>query len=156
MQYIQDTTSSDDIFNAFLLIGLLANYNKFEFRNPYRLRLEDFVNETTIGYMTNAFRKTTSLLRDQYVAIQEDKTEGWSISSTLTYIGLGVLVPAQPPAPVKASDAKGDFGALYVSKLRHLTFDLYADHHIDLTRRPLSSLVLMNLQLQTKCSVTIS
>jgi hypothetical protein len=35
-------------------------------------------------------------LRDQYVAIQEDVPEVWSIGGTLSYIGLGSLAGAKP------------------------------------------------------------
>ena len=112
MQYVQESSSPDDEQKAFLLLGILANYNKFEFKNPYRLRLEDFINESTIRKLVDAFATSLSIARNQYVAIQEDKAEGWSISNTLAYIGLGRLVPTQPTALTRAPDVKGDFGTL--------------------------------------------
>ena len=102
------------IVHPFLLLGLLANYNKFEFRNPYRLRLEDFVNETAIQKMVNGLGYACSRSRDYYIAIQEDVAEGWNLSNTLTYIGLGVLAPSKgaTPMPPKVDDVKEGFAIL--------------------------------------------
>lgn len=100
------------MFEAFLLLGLLANYNKFEFRNPYRLRLEDFVNETVIEKIVRGLGQTCSQTRDDYVALLEDVNEGWSLSSALNYIGLGMLAPAKAtPVTTNVDNAK-DFAAL--------------------------------------------
>jgi len=56
-------------------------------------------------------------LRDAYIAIQDDMPEGWTIGSTLNYIGLGVLAPSsRPSTPVPApEEAKSLFATLYVS-----------------------------------------
>jgi hypothetical protein len=101
---------------AFYLLGLLVNYNKFEFQNPYRLRLDDFVNDSIIQKIVASFGDACSGLRDAYVAVQDDMPEGWTIGSTLNYIGLGVLAPAsRPVTPVTGPDeAKSLFATLYV------------------------------------------
>lgn len=90
---IQDASSSSQIFNPFTLIGLLANYNKFEFQNPYQLRLNDFVNEDTIQKVIKSVGYTCQGLRDQFVNIQEDLPEAWTLTSTLAMIGLGAIAP---------------------------------------------------------------
>ncbi|KAL8980932.1 MAG: hypothetical protein Q9177_005735, partial [Variospora cf. flavescens] len=107
--YIQDLDTPSHIFEPFLLLGLLANYNKFEFRNPYRSRLEDFVNEAAIQQIIRGFGAVCSRSRDKYVAIQEDIEEGWTLSSTLKYIGLGVLAPSRSstPTPNPPSNTEG-------------------------------------------------
>ena len=112
-QNIQDLESPVDVFKPFLLLGLLANYNKFEFRNPYRLRLEDFVNEGTIQQIIRGLGTICLQSRDQYVAVQEDIDEGWTLHSTLTYIGLGILAPgkALSQAP-NVEDTKEQFATL--------------------------------------------
>lgn len=117
MKYMQDSDGPDMTFKAFLLLGLLANYNKFEFRNPYRVRLEDFVNESTIQKIIKGLGETCSTSRNRYVAIQEDVAEGWNLSSALSYIGLGILAPSKPtPAPVtRPEESKEDFSDLSVS-----------------------------------------
>ncbi|KAJ9149245.1 DUF1741-domain-containing protein [Pleurostoma richardsiae] len=98
MKFIQDTDSPPHISEPFILLGLLANYNKFEFQNPYQLRLNDFVNEATIRKIVRSVGQDCQRLRGQYVAIQEDLPEGWSLSSTLNMIGLGAIAPGGRPA----------------------------------------------------------
>ncbi|KAI3395773.1 hypothetical protein diail_904 [Diaporthe ilicicola] len=93
MKLIQDASSSPQIFNPFTLIGLLANYNKFEFQNPYQLRLNDFVNEDTIQKVIKSVGYTCKSLRDQFVDIQEDLPEAWTLTNTLSMIGLGAIAP---------------------------------------------------------------
>lgn len=78
----------------------MANYNKFESRNPYHVRFADFVNDDTIKKIARSFSRTCVYLRDQYVSIHEDVPEAWSIGGTLGYIGLGALAGAKPAAPV--------------------------------------------------------
>ena len=114
MQYIQDSDDSELVIKPFLLLGLLANYNKFEFRNPYRLRLEDFVNESAIQKVARGIGSACSHSRDFYVAIQEDVAEGWTVGSTLTYFGLGVFAPSKGAAfaQPKPDELKEGFGTL--------------------------------------------
>ncbi|KAL8706895.1 MAG: hypothetical protein Q9225_007896, partial [Loekoesia sp. 1 TL-2023] len=112
-KYIQDIDTPVRIFEPFLLLGLLANYNKFEFRNPYRSRLEDFVDDAAIQKIVRGLGATCSRSRDRYVAIQEDIEEGWTLSSTLKYIGLGALAPSRSSTPTpNAEDAKDSFATL--------------------------------------------
>ncbi|KAI9869469.1 MAG: hypothetical protein M1813_000258 [Trichoglossum hirsutum] len=114
MKYIQESDTTTRILRPFTLLGLLANYNKFEFQNPYRLRLDDFVNETIIRKIIKSIGQTSSLSRDRYIAIQDDLPEGWNFNSTLTFFGLGGLAPgAKPPTPAPNPDAaKALFAAL--------------------------------------------
>ncbi|KFX87743.1 hypothetical protein V490_08047 [Pseudogymnoascus sp. VKM F-3557] len=100
MKFIQDTDSTTRTFEPFTLLGLLANYNKFEFQNPYRLRLEDFVNEAAIQKIITSTGDTCSRLRTKYVAVQNDLPEGWSLASAFGMLGLGGLIGAKPAAPV--------------------------------------------------------
>ena len=112
-KYVQESDTPAQASQPFLLLGLLANYNKFEFRNPYRFRLEDFVNEVTIQKILKGLAYTCSQARDKYLAVQDDVPEGWNLTSTLTYIGLGALVPSKTAAPVaNTDDAKEVFAAL--------------------------------------------
>ncbi|KAI9768561.1 MAG: hypothetical protein M1840_004758 [Geoglossum simile] len=114
MKYIQESDIIARVLQPFALLGLLVNYNKFEFQNPYRLRLDDFVNETIIQKIIKSIGQTSSLSRDRYVAIQDDLPEGWNLNSTLTFFGLGGLAPgAKAPAQVPNPDAaKALFAAL--------------------------------------------
>ena len=116
-QYIQDSDTPDQIFEPFLLLGLLANYNKFEYRNPYKIRLEDFVNESNIQKIVGGLGDTCTRVRSKYIAVQEDLPEGWNVSNTLSYIGLGVLAPVKAIVPISATDdskEREEFAALSV------------------------------------------
>ncbi|KAF2732028.1 DUF1741-domain-containing protein [Polyplosphaeria fusca] len=114
MKFVQDCETSVQALPALYLLGVLVNYNKFEFQNPYRLRLDDFVNDSVIQKMITGFASTCVALRDAYVAVQDDLPEGWTLGSTLNYIGLGVLAPgSRPSTPVPAADeARSLFTAL--------------------------------------------
>ena len=101
MKYVQDSDSINRTYEPFLLLGLLANYNKFEFRNPYRLRLEDFVNETTVEKIVAGFADSCLQIRGRYIEILDDVPESnWTLASALAYIGLGVLAPVRAINPV--------------------------------------------------------
>ncbi|EGU82933.1 hypothetical protein FOXB_06486 [Fusarium oxysporum f. sp. conglutinans Fo5176] len=78
---------------------LLANYNKFEFQNPYQQRLNDFVNEAVIQKIVGAVGQACQTVRSRYITIQDDLPEGWTFSATLNMIGLGAIAPG--PKPVK-------------------------------------------------------
>ncbi|PHH55088.1 hypothetical protein CFIMG_002935RA [Ceratocystis fimbriata CBS 114723] len=89
MKYIHETPDSASALLPFAFLGLLANYNKFEFQNPYGLRLADFVNEAPIQKVVRCIGSTCYSMRRHYIDVQEDLPEGWSLSSTLSFIGLG-------------------------------------------------------------------
>ena len=114
-QFVQDSETTAQCLEPFALLGLLANYNKFEFQNPYKVRLDDFVNESVIKKIVLCIGATCALARDKYVAIQDDLPDEWSLGSTLAIVGLGSLVPGRKPtAPVLTSEeAKVKFTALY-------------------------------------------
>ncbi|KAK8130036.1 hypothetical protein PG999_002416 [Apiospora kogelbergensis] len=101
MKFIQDSDSPSRVLQPFMLLGLLANYNKFEFQNPYQLRLNDFVNEAAIQKVIRCVGQTCKNLRGQYVEILEDLPEGWSITSALTMFGLSSIAPGAKAGPKK-------------------------------------------------------
>lgn len=95
----------------FLLIGLLANYDKFESAsNSYRTRFGDFVNDSTMGRISECVGWTSVLLRDLYVAIFDDSPASWSIGGTLSYVGLGSLAGAKPATTLTEDEQKIGFG----------------------------------------------
>ncbi|KAF5715795.1 UPF0588 membrane protein [Fusarium mundagurra] len=99
MKFIQDAETPDQVLQPFTLLGLLANYNKFEFQNPYQQRLNDFVNEAVIQKIVGAVGQACQTVRSRYITIQDDLPEGWTFSATLNMIGLGAIAPG--PKPVK-------------------------------------------------------
>lgn len=76
--------------------------------------MEDFVNEIVIEKIVRGLGQTCSQLRDEYVSLLEDVNEGWSLSSALNYIGLGILAPAKASASTALADDAKDFASLYV------------------------------------------
>ncbi|KAM0513139.1 hypothetical protein ACHAPE_008177 [Trichoderma viride] len=105
MKFIQSSEQTDQDLEPFILLGILANYNKFEFQNPYQLRLNDFVNEAVIQKVVRCIGNACQTLRSDYVDIQEDLPEGWTLSSTLNMIGLGVISPGPKPEKKPVYDA---------------------------------------------------
>lgn len=116
-QYIQNIDDPHQGLRPILLLGLLANYNKFELRNPYRSRFEDFVNNAAIQKIILAIGSVCSRSRDLYVAIQEDIEEGWTLSNTLKYIGLGVLAPSRSSTPTRIAPGIDDSKELFSTLL---------------------------------------
>jgi hypothetical protein len=101
--------------HSFVLLGLLSNYNKFEAQNVYQNRLEDFVNEETIRLLVLSFAECCRSIREEYVAVQDDSTTSWTLSSTLNYVGLRSLSPEPRSLPPTEEEAKTLFNALPTS-----------------------------------------
>lgn len=117
MQLIQEVELPTQALQPFTLIGLLANYNKFEFSNPYQQRLDDFVNEASIKKIVRCVGFSCQKLRAEFVHVLDDLPEGWTFNNTLHMMGLGVV--ARGPKPEKkaiydAETQKQMFSALYV------------------------------------------
>ncbi|KAJ5823156.1 hypothetical protein N7447_005496 [Penicillium robsamsonii] len=114
MKYVSDSDTPLQVFDPFLLLGLLANYNKFEFQNPYQLRLDDFVNESNIKKVAKGVGLACNRLRNGYIAVQDDIPEGWSLTNTLIFFGLRVLAPGARDKvnPPSAEEAKALFADL--------------------------------------------
>ena len=112
IKYIHEI--EEQTFAPFLLLGLLANYNKFEFQNPYQNRLEDFVNESSMSQIVYSIGRVYGQIRDSYVEVQDDMPEGWTLSSTLTFVGLRALSPdpKNKKVPPSEEEAKELFNAL--------------------------------------------
>ncbi|CAG9944150.1 unnamed protein product [Clonostachys rosea f. rosea IK726] len=106
IKFIQDSDMPGQILEPFTLIGLLSNYNKFEFRNPYQMRLSDFVNESTIQKIIRCIGYTCQVVRAEYVDVQDDLPEGWTLSRTLNMIGLGFIIPGPKPEKKPVYDAE--------------------------------------------------
>jgi hypothetical protein len=133
-----------------VLLGLLANYNKFEFQNPYRLRLDDFVNEGTIQKIIKSVGLTCDNVREKYVAIQDDLPEGWSITNPLSIIGLG----AKAASPIADPEATKElYMRQYVSTLFSLS---QSDSRAGLAVKPQCSLQRMTLHMLISSSALIS
>ena len=103
-QLVRQLGSPIQAAEPMLLVGLLSNYNKFEVHNQYRVRFADFINEDGMKAVIESVGWTCNLLRQRYIAIQDDTPTTWSIGGTLSYVGLGSLAGAKPAAPVMTED----------------------------------------------------
>lgn len=114
MKFIHDVHEpSVNGLKAVVVVGVLSSYNKFEAQNVYQNRLEDFVNEDTIQLLVQNFASACSLIRNQFVAVQDDYPVPWSFNSTLAMVGLrGLSSDAKKPAPPSEDEAKALFTSL--------------------------------------------
>jgi hypothetical protein len=81
------------------------------------MRLNDFVNETTIQKIIRCVGYTCQGLLLEYVMIQDDLPEGWTLSSTLAMFNLGAIFTRTKPDKKITYDeetAKQMFAALWV------------------------------------------
>ncbi|OQD87644.1 hypothetical protein PENANT_c005G07612 [Penicillium antarcticum] len=124
MKYVSESDTPMRVFDPFLLLGLLANYNKFEFQNPYQLRLDDFVNESSIEKIAKGVGLACGGLRNGYIAVQDDIPEGWNLTNTLIFFGLRAFAPGarEKANPPTAEEAKAIFAELQVFSEYHLLF----------------------------------
>ena len=88
-----------------MLLGVLANYNRFEYRNPYRSCMSDFTNEAIILRYQEGFGETCSELRNSYAMVHPDTPEPWNFSSALSSLGLGILAPIKAITPAVSENA---------------------------------------------------
>ncbi|TQV94072.1 hypothetical protein V2A60_002859 [Cordyceps javanica] len=93
IKFIQDAQLPVMVLEPLILLSLLANYNKFEFQNPYQLRLNDFINEGAMTTIVDCIGMACQLLRTDYINVQEDLPEGWTFSNALGMLGLGAIAP---------------------------------------------------------------
>jgi hypothetical protein len=114
MQFVHDVHDSPvSGMQAFIVIGILSSYNKFEAQNVYQNRLEDFVNEETMRLLVYDSARSCAALRDEYVAVQDDYPASWTWNSTLAMVGLRSLTSdAQKPVPPTEEEAKALFLSL--------------------------------------------
>lgn len=109
---------ADDHFRAFgplALLGLLVNYNKFEFQNPYQLRLQDFVNKEIMGDIAVALGRVFNECRDEYTTIQNDQVSGWSLGGALSTISLGLTGGSRSTNDPSEEKVKADLAEQYAS-----------------------------------------
>lgn len=115
MKMISELETHLDAAEPLMLAGLLANYNKFEMQNQYGARFADLANVMTMTSVVESVAATCVVLRERYVAIQDDSPAGWSVSGTLSYVGLGVLTGTKATTPSLTEEQQVRlFGEQYV------------------------------------------
>ncbi|GAA5923501.1 hypothetical protein JCM3775_000407 [Rhodotorula graminis] len=117
VSFIADRETQHFTFEATLLLGLLANYHKAESRNPYGVRIEDFVEEGVMERIIDVASTVCLRARDAYVALADDTPASFAASlSSLVWSTLrlggglfsgGLALPPPPPPPGAATSGKG-------------------------------------------------
>ena len=85
-------------------------------QNPYQLRMDDFVNEAAMQRIVHEIGMSCIRIRADYVALQDDLPEGWSLNSMLSYVGLTIL-SGGGPKPKPPSAPNGDLSRLNFATL---------------------------------------
>ncbi|CDR43369.1 RHTO0S08e00826g1_1 [Rhodotorula toruloides] len=107
--FIADDSTKQFAFESALLLGLLANYRKSEARNPYVVRIQDFVEEGIMERIIDVVSTVCSRARDSYVSISDDTPPSLvaSLSSFVKSLRItefltgGFYLPPPPlPAPL--------------------------------------------------------
>lgn len=71
------------------------------------------MNEAAIQKIVQGVGLSCGALRNGYAAVQDDKPEGWTLSSTLIFFGLRALAPGRDKAaPPSEEEAKEMFQSL--------------------------------------------
>ncbi|KAK0290952.1 hypothetical protein LTR35_001673 [Friedmanniomyces endolithicus] len=60
------------------------------------------------GKVAESVGQLSSMLRAQYIAVQDDTPLAWSVAGTLSYVGLGALAGAKPTQPVFTEEQQRD------------------------------------------------
>ncbi len=94
------------VLEPLILLSLLANYNKFEFQNPYQLRLSDFINEGAITMIVDCIGMACQVIRTDYIDVQDDLPEGWTFTNALGMLGLGAIAPGSKQEKKPIYDAE--------------------------------------------------
>lgn len=117
LQLLQDSLDSQASIYPLVLLTLLVNYNRFEFQNPYQLRLENLASTPTINTIITSIGSSITSCVDQYSAVQEDQPEGWNLSGALSWLGLGGLArrPQATQSALTDEDADKVFAILWVN-----------------------------------------
>ncbi|GAA5918518.1 hypothetical protein JCM6882_001364 [Rhodosporidiobolus microsporus] len=106
--FIADEETKQFAFESVLLLGLLANYRKNEARNPYGVRIEDFVEEGVMARIVDVVETACESIRDSYTSLADDTPPSFvtSLTSFLTSFRITEFFTSSfslppPPSPAK-------------------------------------------------------
>ncbi|ORY91636.1 hypothetical protein BCR35DRAFT_328230 [Leucosporidium creatinivorum] len=82
VNFMTDDATAPFAFESTLLLGLLANFRKYEARNPYGVRIEDFVEEGVMSRIIDVVSTVSHRARDSYISITDDSPPSFVASLT--------------------------------------------------------------------------
>ncbi|SCV70943.1 BQ2448_3705 [Microbotryum intermedium] len=114
VQFMTDDATCQFSFESALLLGLLANYRQHEARNPYRVRIEDMVEETVMARVIEVVQVVCQQARDSYTHVADDGPASFvaSITSLIfsfkvpEFFKQGLVFSLPPPPPLSPATSK--------------------------------------------------
>ncbi|KAK9479256.1 hypothetical protein V1514DRAFT_292216 [Lipomyces japonicus] len=88
VQILYDKETSAYAYDAFVLLGILSNYNKLEAYNLYQTRLADFADGSVMERIVESIGIFSNDAREDYLNITDDSTDSFSLDSLFSYSGL--------------------------------------------------------------------
>lgn len=68
--------------------------------------MNDFLNEPMIGRLCQSLGLISLSVREGYTSVQDDSPQSWTLTGTLSYLGLGSRTPeTRPSSAAKEKDA---------------------------------------------------
>ncbi|GAA6004895.1 hypothetical protein JCM10207_008445 [Rhodosporidiobolus poonsookiae] len=127
VSFIADEQTNQFAYESVLLLGLLANFRKSEARNPYGVRIEDFVEEGVMTRIISVVETVCQSSRDAYLALADDTPPSFVASLTSFLASFRItelltspfslppppsssktpLIPSTPASPTPSSPEKG-------------------------------------------------
>ncbi|KAF9292622.1 hypothetical protein BGZ68_000026 [Mortierella alpina] len=88
IKFFAKVESVDLAFEAMALLGLLANYNKYETRNPYLQHISALRDETILRKMSMVIVHTCDKMRRSYIEVMDDDelSAVSKLTSALSYV----------------------------------------------------------------------
>lgn len=74
----------------FVVLSMLLAYQQFEIQNPVSKELKQYTVKSGIERISQQYGVAAAQIRDQYLVIEDDNSYGWSLSTTASYLTLGL------------------------------------------------------------------
>ncbi|KAK9449276.1 uncharacterized protein V1518DRAFT_415561 [Limtongia smithiae] len=110
VQLIDDPDTESGTFEAFVLLGLLSNYDRLAAYNPYQTRLADFADESIMQKVVLAIGRACNAATAEYVAIVDDSSDQFGIEKLVALAGFAWKTKSLKQDP--ARDAKRSLASM--------------------------------------------
>lgn len=115
MQYLSQDEQGADPSLPLALLSILACYVKYEIVDVYQSGHSDVPTQSRISHISASLASQCIILRDQYIELQNDASEPWTIAGALSYLRPSAYTAAASKAPVlTAEQVQQSFEQQYV------------------------------------------